>query len=600
MVWTNTIPLLFHQRLVRYGSRVALRKKTLGRWQETSWRQYGQHVREVAAGLIALGLRRGDCVSIIAENRPEWLYSDLGIITAGGVTVGVYTTSSPEQCEYILNHCGSRFHIVEDEEQLDKVLRIRDRLPLLEQIMVIDLKGLRRFQDPKVISFDQLLAAGRKLEAIQPGLVQRSLEAGKPEDIAILVYTSGTTGPPKGAMLSHETVLFSASLLEQIGPIGEMDETISYLPLAHIAQRLLTTFGQIRYGYTVNFAENLDTFPHDLREVSPHIFFGPPRIWEKCYSAITLRMEHATRLKRTVYRAALTIGKHEAKRRLGGLAVPLSLRLASRLAHLAVFRKLKAHLGLDRSRYVLSGAAPISPGLLGFFQSIGVPVKESYGQTESCGPATAHLGDRIKLGTVGQAIPGCEVRIAEDGEILLRGRNVFQGYFKDPQASKEVLRDGWLCTGDMGELDSEGFLALTDRKKDLIITSGGKNVAPQLIENLLKSSPYVADAVVIGDRRKYLSALIVIDQETVASFAQEHRIPFTTFSDLTTKSDVHALIGREVERVNTALSQPEKIKRFAILDKTLDPDDGDVTPTMKVKRKAICQRYNKVIESMYE
>ncbi|MBI2902254.1 MAG: AMP-binding protein [Candidatus Methylomirabilis oxyfera] len=600
MVWANTVPLLFQNQVARYGNRVALRKKGLGRWKEISWREYGQRVREVAAGLVALGLRRGECVSIIAENRPEWLYSDLGIMAAGGVTVGIYTTSSPEQCAYILSHSEARFHIVEDEEQLDKVLRVRDRLPLLERIIVIDLKGLRKFQDPMVISFEQLLSGGREYDAARPSWFRQSLEEGKPEDVAIFVYTSGTTGPPKGAMLSHETILFSTTLLERIGSIRETDETISYLPLAHIAQRLLSTFGQIRYGYIVNFAESLDTFPYDLREVSPQIFFGPPRIWEKFYSAITLRMEKATWLKRRVYRAAVAIGNRAAKRRLRGEAVPSSLRLADLLARLAIFWKLKQHLGLDRARYVLSGAAPISPGLLEFFQSIGIPIKESYGQTENCGPATAHLGDRIKLGTVGQAIPGCEVKIAEDGEILLRGRNVFQGYFKDPQATIEALRDGWLYTGDVGELDSEQFLTLTDRKKDLIITAGGKNIAPQPIENQLKASPYVADAVVIGDRRKYLTALIVIDEETVANFAQEQRIPFTTFSDLSRKREVYTLISDEVDLVNNTLSQAEKIKKFSVLDKKLDPEDGDVTPTMKVKRKAISERHRDLIESMYE
>jgi len=596
----STVLILFCQQVARYGNRVALRKKALGRWHEISWREYGQRVREVASGLVALGLRRGECISIIAENCPEWLYSDLGIMAAGGVTVGIYTTSSPEQCAYILNHSEARFHIVEDEEQLDKVLQVRDRLPLLEKIIVIDLKGLRKFHDPMVISFEQLLAVGREFDAVQPSRFLQSLGEGKPEDVAILVYTSGTTGLPKGSMLSHETILFSTMLLEQIGPMRETDETISYLPLAHIAQRLLSAFGQIRYGYTVNFAESLDTFPYDLREVSPQIFFGPPRIWEKFYSAITLRMEKATWLKRRVYRGALAIGGREARLRLSGDAVPLSLQLATVLAHLAVFRKLKAHLGLGRARYVLSGAAPIAPGLLEFFQSIGIPIKESYGQTENCGPATAHLGNRIKLGTVGQAIPGCEVKIAEDGEILLRGRNVFQGYFKDPQQTKEALRDGWLYTGDVGELDSEGFLTLTDRKRDLIITAGGKNIAPQPIENQLKSSPYIADAVVIGDRRRYLTALIVIDEENVTNFAQEYRIPFTTFSDLSRKREVYTLIDGEVERVNRTLSQVETVKRFAVLDKKLDPEDGDVTPTMKVKRKAFSERYGELIESLYE
>ncbi len=594
-----TVPLLFCQQVARYGDRVALRKKELGRWREISWREYSQRVREVTLGLIALGIRRGQCVSIIAENLPEWLYCDLGIMAAGGATVGIYTTNSPGQCEQILGHSESRFFIVEDEEQLDKALQVRSRLPLLEKIIVVNMKGLRKFHDPMVMSFEQLLAMGRERDAAQPDRFQRSLADGKPGDVAILVYTSGTTGLPKGVMLSHETILFTTTMLDAVRPMVDTDETISYLPLSHIAQRLLTTFGQIRYGYTVNFAESLDAFPRNLCEVSPQIFFGPPRVWEKFHSAITLRMERATWLKRRAYLAALAIGGRAARRRLDGQAVPPSLRLLNGVAHLAVFRKLRAHLGLGRARYVLSGAAPISPNLLEFFQAIGIPLKEIYGQTETCGPATAHLGNRIKLGTVGQALPGCEVKIAMDGEILLRGRHIFQGYFKDPQATAEALRDGWLHTGDVGELDAEGFLRLTDRKTDLIITAGGKNIAPQMIENRLKSSPYIADAVVIGDRRRHLTALIIIDEEHVTSFAQEHRIPFTTFSDLSRKPEVYRLISREVEQVNAVLSKAEMVKKFAILDKKLDPEDGDVTPTMKVKRKAIGERYGELIEAMY-
>jgi long-chain acyl-CoA synthetase len=594
-----TVPQLFLQRVAGYGDRVALRRKRLGRWWETTWREYGQRVREVAAGLIALGLRRGESVSIIAENRPEWLFCDLGVIAAGGMAVGVYTTSSPAQCEYILNHCDARLCIVEDEEQIEKVLQARDRLALLERVIVMEARALKRHRDPMVMSLDQLQALGKERDRTDPRCVERRVMEGKPEDIAILVYTSGTTGPPKGVMLSHETLLFSTSLLGAVGPILESDEAISYLPLSHIAQRLLTTFGQIRYGYTVHFPESADTFPHDLREVSPHIFFGPPRVWEKLYSDVTLRMDSATWLKRRAYGAAIAIGGRAASHRLAGKALPPSVRLLSGLAHLAVFGSLKAHLGLARARYVFSGAAPISPDIVRFFRSIGVPIKEVYGQTENCGPAAAHLGDRIKLGTVGQAVPGTELKLAADGEILLRGRHLFQGYYKDPQATAETLRDGWLHTGDVGQLDADGFLALTDRKKDLIITAGGKNVAPQPIENQLKSSPYIADAVVIGEGRKHLAALIVIDEEHVANFAHARCVPFTTFSDLSKRSEVYELVGREIGRVNATLSQAETIKRYAIVDKKLDPEDGDVTPTMKVKRQAIAERYKSLIDAIY-
>jgi len=579
---------------------VALRRKVLGRWREITWREYGERVRAVASALLALGLRRGDRVAIIAENRPEWLYCDLGIMAAGGITVGIYATSAPAQCEQILHDAEARVLVVEDEAQLHKVVQGRERLPHLETIVVIDARRLRTAGGAAALSFDALLEVGRAQDAADPRRVQQSVDEGKADDIATLVYTSGTTGDPKGVMLSHETILFTTTMLEAVGPILETDETISYLPLSHIAQRLLTVFGQIRYGYTVNFVESLDTFPENLREVSPHIFFAPPRVWEKFYSAIALRMEQATPFKRWAYRTALGIGARAARARLEGRRLPPGLALLGRLADLGVFRRLRAHLGLDRARYVLSGAAPISPEILEYFHSIGVPLREVYGQTECCGPATAHLGDRIKVGTVGQAIPGCEVSIAEDGEILLRGRHVFQGYFKDPKATAAALRDGWLHTGDLGTLDADGFLRVTDRKKDLIITAGGKNIAPQPIENRLKASPYIADAIVIGDRRKHLSALIVIDEEHVVRYAQDRRIAFTTFRDLSQKPEIYALVGQEVARVNLTLSQPEQIKTFRILDRRLDPEDAEVTPTLKVKRRLVAERYRDLIEAMYE
>jgi len=596
---TDTVPgLLFHEA-ARRGDRAAMRQKKLGLWQATTWGQYAEQVRAVAFGLLELGVQRGRCVAIASENRPEWVIFDLGAQAAGAIPVGIYTTNSVPECEYIAAHSESVVYVAEDEEQLDKALAFRTRTPSLRKIVVIDPTGLRRFEDPMVTTFADLLDLGRKLEVRDPRLLERRLDEIQPDDVAIIVYTSGTTGPPKGAMLSHRTILWTSELIGKVEPTGLEDEILSYLPLSHVAQRTITVFNHIRYGYVVNFVENLDTFLQNLREVRPTQFFGPPRVWEKFYSAITLNVAEATHFKRLCYRLAMAVGLRHARLELGGRPVPLGLRLAHRLARGTVSWCLRKHFGLGRVRFAFTGAAPVSPDLIYFFHALGVPIREIYGQTENCGPATMHIGSDIVPGTVGKPFPGVEVCIAEDGEILLRGGNVFQGYFKSPEATGEALRNGWLHTGDVGELTPAGHLRITDRKKDLIITGGGKNIAPQNIENQLKFSPYIADAVVIGDRRKYLTALIIIDDENCVRWAQDHRIPFSTYADLTRTQEIQRLVAGEVEKVNGTLARVETIKKFRILDKQLDPEDGDVTPTMKVKRKAISERYRHLIEAMY-
>jgi long-chain acyl-CoA synthetase len=595
----DTVPGLFFREAPRRAGRVAMRRKRLGVWEETTWQAYAEEVRAVALGLAALGVERGQRVAIASENRPEWLVFDLAAQSAGAVPVGIYTTNSVAECEYIVAHSESVVYLAEDEEQLDKVLAFRERTPSLTKIVVVDPKGLRHFTDPMVMTFAELLDVGRKLEVREPGLFERRLEAVEPDDLGTIVYTSGTTGPPKGAMLSHRTALWTSELIGKVEPTSDRDELLSYLPLSHVAQRLLSVFDHVRYGYVVNFVENLDTFPADLREVRPTQFFGPPRVWEKFYSAITLNVAEATPFKRTCYRAALGVGLRHARVTLGRRRASPLLRLTAALARETVGRRLRAHLGLDRVTFAFTGAAPISPDLIYFFHALGVGLREVYGQTENCGPATIHRGDDVMPGTVGTPFPGVEVRIADDGEILLRGGNIFQGYFKNPEATADTLRGGWLHTGDVGNLTPEGHLRITDRKKDLIITGGGKNIAPQNIENQLKFSPYIADAVVIGDRRKYLTALVIIDEENCIRYAQDRRIPFSTYADLTQHLEIRRLVQAEVDRINRDLARVETIKKFRVLDKQLDPEDGDVTPTMKVKRKAIAERYRTLIEEMY-
>lgn len=595
----NTVPKLFYHRVEKYKDRVALRKKELGIWNKITWTQYGRIVRQVGMGLVALGLEPKDRVAIIGDSRPEWLYADLGNLSVNGITVGVYTTSSSEEVKYHLSHSEARFFFVEDEEQLDKVLEVRDQLPGLEKIIVMDMKGLKHFKDPMVISFGHLVRIGSEFDEKNPALFELRLEKTKPEDIATFVYTSGTTGPPKAVMLSHSNVLFDSNAFARRAPAFETDVILSYLPLCHIAERTLSVYHAINMGFTVFFAESPDTVPDNLKEVSPTFFFAVPRIWEKFYSAINLGVQNATWFKRQSYKMAMAVGKKAAEKKLNHERLPFLLRFANLLCSITVFRKIKKLIGIDRTRFALSGAAPISPDVLEYFHALGMNIRESYGMTESSSLVTMHRAQNIRLGTCGEPLPGVEIKIAQDGEILVRGDNVFKGYFNDDENTRRTLIDGWLYTGDLGEMKDDGSLQITGRKKDLIITSGGKNISPQYIENLLKFSPYIVDAVVIGDGKKYLTAIIIVDEDNVVKYAQDNRIPFTTYANLTRSKEIVQLIEDEVRKVNLRISRVEQIKKFAIIDKMLDQEDDELTPTMKVKRKKISEIYKDIIESMY-
>lgn len=595
----DTLPKALAAIAARQPRRVAMRRKDLGIWRDISWEEYLRRVRLTALGLHALGVRRGDRVAIIGENRPEWLYSALGTLAAGGTFVGIYTTNPVAECEYVVGHSESVVYICEDEEQLDKALVFRERTPTLRKLVVWDMKGLRHFQDPMLMSFDDLLREGERLEGSRPDLLERLVGEGSGGDTAGIIYTSGTTGPPKGAMLSHAGYLWVGKKAGEICRAGETDETLSFLPLNHVYEQIFDLMVHLTVGHTVNFTENTDTVMADMQEVSPTLFHAVPRIWEKYYSGIVLKMADATRLKRAAYGTAVRIGTRHNEELLAGRKPSLPLRLAYGLAYIAVFRKLKERLGFDRVKLGFSGAAPISHNILRYFQGIGIPIREGYGMTETTG--ITHMSDErhFRLGTVGRPLPETEVRIAEDGEILVRHPGIFLGYWRDEENTRTALRDGWLYTGDVGEIDGEGYLRITDRKKDLIITAGGKNIAPQYLENLLKFSPYINDAVVIGDGRKFLAAIIVIDEENVVKFAQDRKVSYTTFASLTRTEEVTTLIQQEIDKVNAQVARVENIRKFRILDKKLYTEDGEVTPTMKVKRKAINAQFADLIESMY-
>ncbi len=596
----KTLPKALLNMVEKQPNRIAMRRKDYGIWHDITWTEYLENVKHVTLGLHALGVQYKEHVAIIGENRPEWLYSALGIVCAGGAWVGVYTTNPVAECEYVVGHSDAVVYICEDEEQLDKALAFRDKTPKLRKLIVWEMEGLKHFEDPMLMSFDQLLALGKEEDRKNPGLFMQLTELAKPEDIAGIIYTSGTTGPPKGALLAHEGYLWVGQAAQAIMPATNEDETISFLPLNHVYEQIFDMMFHLTVGQIVNFTENTDTVMADMQEISPTMFHAVPRIWEKYYSGIVLKMADATWLKRTLYKIALMIGTRYNNRALTKKKVPLHLALAYHLAYFMVFWKLKERLGFDRVRVGVSGAAPISHEILKFFQSIGIPIREGYGMTETTG--ITHMSSEVdyKVGTVGKALPETQVKIAEDGEILVKHTGIFKGYYKDEEQTKEVLVDGWMHTGDVGVIDEEGYLKLTDRKKDLIITAGGKNVAPQYLENLLKFSPYINDSVVIGDRRKYLSALIVIDEENVTKYAQDNKVQFTTFATMTKAPEIISLIQEEIDKVNKQVSRVENIRKFRIIDKKLYTEDGEVTPTMKVKRKSINAQFGDLIESMYK
>jgi len=596
----ETAPRIFRETVKKYGDRVAMRKKEYGLWHDISWNDYSRLVKQVGSALISLGLQKGDCGSIIGDNCPEWVIADLGIQCAGGVAVGIYATNAWPQVEYVIENSDSKFFFVENEEQLDKWLSFRDNAPLLKKVIVWDLEGLRHFKDPLVMTFEELLELGRQELGKNPDLIEKRMDEVQPEDTSMLIYTSGTTGPPKGAMLSHRNLTWMGRTLTTAISMYDTDEVMSFLPLCHVFEQLFSVLGHITHGFTVNFIESPDTVTDNMIEISPTVGYAVPRIWEKYYSAIVIKMSDATWFKKIVFYLALKIGKKRATLKMNFKKVPLYFEALYQFAYFSVFRKLKERLGFDRMRMAYSGAAPISPDILHFFQSIGVNLVEGYGQTEGTGVTCVSRTGRVKFGTVGPPLTGTEVKIAEDGEILVKSPSVFKGYFKNPEATAETVKDGWLHSGDVGLIDEDGFLKITDRKKDIIVTAGGKNITPQYIENKLKFSPYINDAVVIGDRRKFLVSLIMIDEDNVVKYAQDNKIQFSTYKDLTKAPEILKLIQGELDKVNETLSRVEQVKKFTILPKKLYEEDGEVTPTMKVKRKYVNEAFKDLIEGMYK
>jgi long-chain acyl-CoA synthetase len=596
----DTIAKSFLRAVETRGDRAAIREKKFGIWQPTSWRQWLQISRDISYGLHAVGFRPGDVASIMASAVPEWVFADVGILCAGGVSSGIYPTDSAAQVEYLVNDSRTKVIFAEDEEQLDKILSCRARCPTLQNIVVFDMEGLSGFSDPMVMSLAEFMALGRNHSKGRETLWDEMIASRGADDLAILVYTSGTTGPPKGAMHSNRSVTHQMRHANDLFPSTDDEERLVFLPLCHVAERIGGYYISLALGSVMNFAESPETVPDNLREVQPTAFLAVPRIWEKFYSGITIALKDATPFQNWMYRHALAVGYRMTDCRLEGETPSLSLRLANRAAYRLVFRNIRRMLGLDRCRLALTGAAPIAPELIRWYLALGIDMREVYGQTENCGVATLMPADRIKLGSVGKAVPWGEVGISPQGEILIRGDFLFMGYLNQPEKTAETIDSrGWLHTGDVGSMDNEGYVKITDRMKDIIITSGGKNITPSEIENQLKFSPYISDAVVIGDKRPYLTCLVMIDQENVEKFAQDHDIPFTNYASLCRAAQIQDLIQREIETVNANFARVETIKRFFLIERQLTPEDEELTPTMKLKRNFVNKRYAIEIDAMY-
>ena len=595
-------------RAVDTPDRVALREKNRGIWREISWAEYWDRVDTFAHALIANGIEPGDRVAIHSDNRPEWVYTDLGSVAARAICVGLYPTNPTSEVEYLLKDSGSRVLIAEDEEQSDKVLAIAAAdLPDLERIVYLEHRGVDVYDDPRLMSWDAFMESGAVHRETHPHAVAERMAAAEPSDLAYLVYTSGTTGPPKGSMLTLENLEFAAEEIAGLegivaGGTTPDDLIVSYLPLCHIYEKLFSVVIGTAGGVPVHFGESLDTLVADMRDVQPTIVQGVPRIWERIHAAIQVRLASASRLKRlntVIWLSAARYVGRTLVRREGRHT--LVTRVLHGLGNAFLYRSLRERVGLRRVRHAVSAAAPIAPEILEFFMSIGVPIYEAYGMTENSGVATTNRPGRVKLGTVGEAYPGCEIRLdPETGEILTRHPAVFAGYWNQPEATARTIDgEGWLHTGDVGEWVDGTHMRIVDRIKDIIITSGGKNVSPSEIENTLKTSPFIKEAIVIGDRRKYLTALIGIELDVVSEWAQRRRIPHTTYRDLSEKPEVRALIQKAVDTTNGKFARVEQIKTFLLLTKELDHEDGELTATQKVKRSIVEERFAEEIESMY-
>ena len=588
---------------------VAMREKDYGVWQEYTWSRLWDLVVDAAHGLLALGVDEGDVVSIHSEDRPEWIILDLATVAIRGITTGLYPTNPMAEVIYLVNDSGAKLHLAEDQEQVDKVLDAgADAFPTVTRILYVEPRGVRSYDDERLMYWNDFMEVGRQHRAAHPGEIDRRMAEATPEDVITLVYTSGTTGPPKGAMLTNSNSAFALDNIvmngERIrgGAPGPHDLILTYLPLCHVAERIFSTWHMAGAGTVLNFAESIETVQVNLREIQPTLFFAVPRIWEKIHATALIKLQDATPIKRVFGRIGMWLANTVGKERIanGGNHSTKS-RIAYAIGNPLFFRPLKERIGLRRCRWAGTGAAAIAPEVLEFFMGLGVPVYELYGMTENSAVATINFDGRVKLGTVGEPYPGIGFRIDEEtGEIQTKHPGVFAGYWNKPDKTAETFTpDGWLMTGDVGEWVDGTHVKIVDRIKHIIITSGGKNISPSEIENSLKASPYVKEAMVIGDGRKFITALIGIELDTVGNWALRNKIPYTTYRDLSEKPEVIELIQKVVNETNEKFARVEQIKKFRMIPKELDHEDGELTATQKLKRSAMKDMFEELVESMY-
>jgi long-chain acyl-CoA synthetase len=580
--------------------RPAMRERERGIWQEYSRADVLAHVRALALGLDAAGLRHGDKVAIISENRPEAFWMIYAAQAVGAVPVPVYQDAIAKEVQYVVDHSDARFVLAEDQEQVDKLLEVRAGIPQVEHVLFDDPKGLRRYERGWLEPLVDLEARGREVDRAHPGRFDELVAAGRPEDVALIAYTSGTTGLPKGAMLTHANMITAGEQFLQRERFEEGYEIVSYLPLAWIGETAYSIALTNLRGLVVNFPEKPETALADAREIGPHVYLAPPRVFENSHSEILVKIEDASRFKRWVFRRFMPVGEEVARRRMEGRAIPLLLRLQWLAGELLLFAPLRDQRGARRVRYAYTGGAPLAPEIILFYRGIGVNLKQIYGQTESCAFACGQPDGGVKLGTVGFPYPGVELRLSEEGEILSRGKAVFAGYYKNPEAGQAAVRDGWLHSGDAGFFDPDGQLVVVDRLKDVTRLTDGTTLAPQFLENKLKFSPYVKEAVVFGQTRPFVAAMINIDMANVGKWAERRQLGYTTYADLAQKPEVYDLVHREVERVNRDLPESTRIRRYLLLPKELDPDDDEITRTRKLRRRVIAEKYAPFVEAFYD
>ncbi|MBI5279754.1 MAG: long-chain fatty acid--CoA ligase [Burkholderiales bacterium] len=598
----DTIPAMFWNAVAQRGPKVWMRQKELGIWRAWTWSRAAEAVGEIAGGLMSLGFKPGDTASILSNTVIEWVLCDLAILSCGGVSNGIYPTDAASQAQYLCEDSRTSFFFVEDDEQLDKALEVREQLTGLAKIIVFDMEGLRELQDADVISLERLREMGRAYLKAHPDELMARVRDVKPEDLAILVYTSGTTGKPKGAMHSHKGLVYTVRGYNTLVAQSEDDERMCFLPLCHIAERVGGEYFALYAGAVLNFVENPDTVPENVREIAPTVLTAVPRVWEKFYSGVMIGLKEASKLQQAAYAWSIGVGTQIADKVLAGEPVDGMLKAKFTLARWIALNNVRKLIGIHRARFLVTGAAPISPDLVRWYLALGVPMLEVWGMTETCGASTGIPASRIKPGSIGPAASYNEVKLdPATGEIMVRGPNVFMGYLNQPEKTAETVdADGWLHTGDVGLVDDDGFFRITDRMKDIIITAGGKNVTPSEWENELKFSPYITDAVIIGDKRPYLTVLVMIDQENVEKFAQDNDVPFSNYASLTRSPQVQELIQGEIDRVNKKFARVEQVKKFFLLDTQLTAEDEELTPTMKLKRKLVQVKYSPQIEAMYQ